>query len=303
MNTTKDPIAFSHWMETGPFTYAGLYGDCFRSLPSDPKELGDLISHQIIHRVTLADGNKNANADLRYGDLNRWPWYRAPCEDDIYLTAPSIAAGLFRLDERGFVPDRKVEHKLVLTCRFVSVLVSSIYKAKGIPCRSRAGFAPYCRPGVSMDHWINQVWLEQENRWLTFDADGFYQGLPVPVTQYDMKPGQFDWAADAWLSIRRGETDGKQFVYADRQGTNSLRAAGRYLVYDFHALMNHEISYVFQPRFMNEFLLEGKPLAEEQLALLDHLAELLTDPDQNFSQLLELWETERCLRQLSSPLV
>lgn len=24
----------------------------------------------------------------------------------------------------------------------------------------------------SMDHWINQVWSEKENRWVTFEADG-----------------------------------------------------------------------------------------------------------------------------------
>ena len=94
----------------------------------------------------------------------------------------------------------------MLTCRFVSVLVTSIYKAKGMPCRSRAGFAPYIDPEISMDHWINQVWLPSEGRWLTFDADGFYEGFPMPVTQYDMGPGQFDWAAEAWLSIRSGSS-------------------------------------------------------------------------------------------------
>ncbi len=293
----------NHYLEFGPFTYPGLYREYFRALPDSPRELGELISHQIIHRVTLAEGNKNANADLRYGDMNRWPWYRSPCEDDIYLTAPAIAAGLFRLDERGFVPDRLVEHKLVLTCRFVSVLVSSIYKAKGIPCRSRAGFAPYFQPGRSMDHWINQLWLEEEGRWLTFDADGFYDGLPVPVTQYDMREGEFDWSARSWLDIRRGRTDGARFLYADGLGTNGLRAVGRYLVYDFHALMNHEISYVFHPRFMDAFLQGEGDLSPEELALLDRLAELLLDPDGNFSALRELWESERKLRYLRSPLV
>lgn len=292
-----------HYLEFGDFTYPGLYAEYFRSLPDSPRELGDLISHQIIHRVTLAEGNKNANFDLRYGDMNRWPWYRSPCEDDIYLTAPAMAAGLFRLDERGFVPDRAVEHKLVLTCRFVSVLVSSIYKAKGVPCRSRAGFAPYFQPEKSMDHWINQVWSDKEDRWITFDADGFYDGLPVPVTQYNVQPGEFDWSAEAWLAIRRGETSGERFLYADGLGTNGLRAVGRYLVYDFHALMNHEISYVFQPRFMEDFLFRGELLSEEGLALLDNLAELLLDPDGNFEKLLALWETEHRLRDLSSPLV
>ncbi len=200
------------------------------------------------------------------------------------------------------MPDRAVEHKLVLTCRFVSVLVTSIYKAKGVPCRSRAGFAPYFSEN-SMDHWINELWLEDENRWLTFDADGFYEGFPMPVTQYDMRPGEFDWAAKAWLDIRDGKTDGSQFVYADGLGTCGLSSVGRYLVYDFHALMNHEISYVFQPRFMEPLLFRGEVLPDEDMALLDRLAQPLMEPDENFDKLLHIWNTERKLRDLSSPLV
>ena len=266
-----------HCLACGPFTYPGLYGDYFRSLPDDPGELSRLLSHQIIHRVTLAQGNRFANADLRYGDMTQWPWHRGACEDDIYLTAPAMAAGLFRLDERGFVEDRRVEDKLVLTCRFVSVLVSSIYKAKGIPCRSRAGFAPYFQPGVSMDHWINQVWSEAEERWITFDADGLYDGLGLPFTPYEMERGQFDSAAEVWLK--------------------------RYLVYDFHALMNNEISYVFYPRYLEGFLLNGEALDEEHLVELDRLAELLLEPDGNFAELTRWWENKRHFRDLRSPLV
>lgn len=290
----------AHYLQTGPFTYAGPYRDYFRSLPDDPRALGELISHQIVHRVTLREGNTNANADLRYGDMTEYPWYRPRCEDDYFLTATAMTAELFRLDERGFVPDRRVKDKLVLTCRYVSVLASAIYKAKGVPCRSRAGFAPYFQPGVSMDHWINQVWVEAEHRWKTFDVDGFYDEAAMGINQYDMRESAFDWAAKAWLSIRRGETDGSEFLYADGLGTCSLKAVIRYLFYDFHALMNHEISYVFQPCYVDE---KFDSLTEADLQELDRLAELLLDPDENFQALQGLWETNRRFRVLNSPLV
>lgn len=286
-----------HYLSTGTYTYAGAYADVFRGLPDDPRELGELVSHQIIHRVTLREGNTNANADLRYGDMNDYPRWRMRCEDDILLTAPAIAAELFRLDGRGFVPDRRVEHKLVLTCRYVSVLISAIYKAKGIPCRSRAGFAPYFRDGVSMDHWINQVWLG--GRWRTIDADGFYDAA-IGFDQYDMPEGRFDWAAQAWLDIREGHDDGTRFLYADGLGTNSLRAVIRYLFYDFHALMNNEISYEFQPCYV-----DGKfdELTESDFAELDGLALLMLDPDRSFDALKHIWDTNRRFRILNSPLV
>lgn len=293
-----------HYLQTGPFTYPGLYADYFRTLPESPRELSELISHQIIHRVTLAQGNAFANADLRYGDMTRWPQGRLPCEDDIYLTAPAMAAGLFRLDPRGFVPDRRVEDKLVLTCRFVAVLVASIYKAKGVPCRCRAGYAPYIQPGASMDHWINQIWNEEEDRWVTFDADGLYDGLDLPFTPYDMDHGQFDWAAEAWLKVRAGEEDGERFLYADCRGTRGLRALARYLVYDFYALMNHEISYVFYPRYLGGFLGGQEELPARRLEELDQLARLLAEPDENFDQLTAWWQEQRGdLRDLAGPLI
>ncbi len=294
------PAVKNHYLQTGPYTWAGPYKESFQSLPDDPRKLGDLISHQIVHRVTLREGNANANADLRYGDMTRYPWHRMRCEDDMFLTAAAITAELFRLDGRGFVPDRAVEHKLILTCRYVSVLVSAVYKAKGIPCRSRAGFAPYFQPGKSMDHWINQVWNEKEDRWQTIDADGFYDETAMGLNQYDIKEDQFDWAAQAWLDIRSGKTDGKEFLYADGLGTCSLKAVIRYLFYDFHALMNHEISYLFQPCYI-----DGKfdSLTEGDFKELDELAKLLLSPDENFAALTELWETNRKFRVLNSPLV
>lgn len=168
-----DKRILEHYQKTGTYTYAGGYGDYFRSLPDDISVLGRLVCGQVIHRVTLKEGNTNANAKLLYGDMNRYPWYRMRCEDDMLLTAPALTAELFRLDGRGFVKDRRVENKIVVTCRYVSVLMSAILKAKGIPARCRAGFAPYFHEGVSMDHWINQYYSKEKERWITFDADGF----------------------------------------------------------------------------------------------------------------------------------
>jgi hypothetical protein len=289
-----------HYKKTGSFTYAGCYQEYFRSLPDDPAVLGRLICGQVIHRVTLKEGNTNANETLLYGDMDRYPWYRMRCEDDVFLTAAAMTAELFRLDERGFRADRNVEHKLVVTCRYVSVLMSAILKAKGIPARCRAGFAPYFKEGVSMDHWINQYYSEKEKRWITFDADGFYEENGMPLSQYDMPEGSFDWVAEAYLSVRSGKTDGKQYVYADNLGTCSLPALIRYLIYDFHALMNQELTYTFLPAY-----LEGRldRLTEVELQEFDRLARWMLEPDRYFEELCTIWKQERKWRILNSPLV
>ena len=163
----------NHYKETGRFTYAGLYEPYFKTLPDDITELGNLVCAQVIHRITLKQGNSWANADLRYGDMTRYPWHRMRCEDDVFLTAAAMTAELFRLDGRGFVLDRAVENKLVLCCRYVSVLMTAILKAKGYAARSRAGYAPYIVSGISMDHWITQYYVESQTNGLRLTLTDF----------------------------------------------------------------------------------------------------------------------------------
>lgn len=167
-------------------------------------------------------------------------------------------------------------------------------------CRCRAGFAPYFNEGVSMEHWINQVYDEQKGHWVTFDADGFYEECGMPLSQYDMPEERFDWAARVYLAVRGGKTDGKQFVYADGLGTCSLPALVRYLIYDFHALMNDELTYTFLPSYLDRRL---DRLTEEELVELDRLAEWMLEPDRYFEELCMLWRQERKFRILNSPLV
>lgn len=289
-----------HYLTTSTYTYAGMYADYFRSLPDDIAELGRLVCAQVIHRVTLAQGNTGANCGLIYGDMTRYPWYRMRCEDDVLLTASAMTAELFRMDERGFAPDRQTEHKIVVCCRYVSVLMSAILKAKGVPCRCRAGWAPYIIPGVSGDHWINQYWDDEKGRWVTFDADGFFDEETLGFCQYDIPEDRFEWAADAWLDIREGRGDGSHLLYADGLGTNGLPAAIRYLLYDFHALMNNELTFSFIPCFI-----DGKldSLTEDDLRELDELARLMRSPDENHERLTHIWNTVRKYRIVNSPLV
>ena len=288
-----------HYLTSSVYTYAGNYEDYFKSLPNNIWELGNLICSQIIHRITLKEGNTNANKDLLYGDMTKFPWYRMRCEDDVLMTAVSMTAELFRLDNKGFTLDREVYNKIVVTCRYVSVLMSAILKAKGIPCRSRSGFAPYLKKGFSFDHWINQYWDKKQSKWVTFDADFFNDKyIALEFDQYDIPTEKFDWAADTWLKIRENKVDSSKFIYAG--GEQSLKASIRAVFYDFHSLMNNEISYLFQPAFIDR---KFDKLSEDDFKEIDSLANLMIDPDKNFNDLYEIWNNNKKFRILNSPLV
>jgi hypothetical protein len=286
-----------HYLLFSTFTNPGLYKVLLAELPDDIRELGLLIRQNFVHRTTLAWGNTKSNEDLRFGDMNKMPWWRQP-EDDNLTTTAAMLAELYRRDERGLVVDRKVEDKLVLTCRYDSLLVASILKAKGIPARVRSGFAPYFIAGKSIDHWITQYWSDIEHRWVTIDVDGSISHNGN-FDAYDISENAFDWSAQAWLDVRQGKTAPDYFWNAG--DFSGLMPIAWELFYDFHCLMNNEIVYYHHPKMV---CYENFPkLTDEQLKDIDDLANLLLNPDDNCDELLKVWETDKEFRLLSGGLL
>jgi len=286
----------NHYLQFSTFTNPGCYKKILQSLPDDIKEIGLLIRKQIIHKVTLKNGNTGSNTDLRYGNMNEFPWWRLRCEDDILPTASAMISELMRLDNRGFVPDRATENKIIVTCRYISILMASILKSKGVPCRVRSGFASYFS-GLkgSHDHWINQYWDGKE--WITIDIDSCLENLGFD--SFNIPKNKFDFAANTWLGIRKGKLNENNFINAG--GFKGLMPVSWAIFYDFHSLMNNEIIYFHGPNYsrISEF---GK-LKEDDLKEIDELAELMLNPDENFDELKENWETKKKFRILSGGLI
>jgi len=288
-----------HYLEFGAYTNPGSYKDVFaHDLPDDIRELGLLIRKNIIHRSTLKMGNTGTNSDLKFGDMTKVPWWRQS-EDDVLVTVPAMMAELYRRDNRGLVSDRKVEDKIVVTCRFVAILMASILKARGIPARVRAGHAPYFFMGsigeVSTDHWINQYWNKEQNRWVTIDVDGSLS-LNDDFDPYDMPSGKFDFAADAWLDLRAGKIDPEHFYSA--VGSRGAMIVLWSLFYDFHCLMNNEIQYIHGPKCGYGTRDKFSNLSDDEYRRIDDLAKLMKQPDENFAGLVDIWETQKDFRLL-----
>lgn len=285
------------YRQYGIFTYPGLYESYFKSLPNDIRKIGYLVRWSMIHRTTLDWGNKWTNSDLKFGDMKKVPWYRQP-EDDNLVTVTSIIAELFRRDERGLTRERKAEDKLILTCRHLCILMASILKAKRVPTRVRSGFAGYWPwAKVSSDHWINEYWSKEDNKWITIDVDGSFHNTGFDM--YDIPDGKFDYSADAWLNVRQGTIDGNHFLNADRN--KGLIVIGWELFYDFHCLMNNEVIYLHHPRIVMPGAFEK--LSENELKRIDDLAELLQKPDENFEDSQKIWRTNKEFRLLKGSLL
>lgn len=285
------------YLQTSIFTDAGPYVDYYRSLPDNLEELTRLVLDQTIHRKELIRScikqKETGISDDKIAE--EYPWWKYRSHDDILLTASAITSELFRLDYRGFVHEREIRKKVVITCRYVAVLMASILKAKGIPARVRSGFADYFSDkGIFYDHWIVQYYDEIEDRWVNVDPDP-----DSGSTHTDLEHEKFGWIAEIWLDVRSGKKDISKYVHGTRfKGLNMLAYT---LFFDFHALMGDEISYLFFPTYIDSD--EFFSLSPDDLKELDDIALLMLDPQANFEELRYIFYNDKKLRVLNSPLL
>ena len=286
---------YQRYLETSIYTDVGIYRDFILSLPNDIPAIGMLVCDQITHPSMYFTEPSPYLEDTYYGKFTSYPKHRFKNEDELYITAISMIAGILRLDKTGFTKNRDVTKRITVSCRQASVLFSAILKAKGIPCRSRAGFMDFGDTGDSyMEHWVNEYWDYTENRWVLADVDGYYEyEYRFGYSQFDLPRRKFVTASEAWLGLRKNTLHKKLDVFSP----NPLEGVCEYLFMDFHALMNNEIFYSYQPLYLRGGIqtLNGNELRE-----LDMLAELLTAPDKNMKQLEHLLATNEKLSVLTN---
>lgn len=307
-----DKKIIDFYKQTSQFTYLGKYKEeaidlwenkCQKSL----KNLCLYLMNTTIHRVLIQKTLDGANLK-DYGDFDFVDYKTPMCEDDSFLTATSMFSEIYRRDSKGFYIGRPISKRLIVTCRYVSVLTSAILKANGIPCRSRAGWAKYLRPTAILDHWVNEYYNEDEKRWIMFDMDDLYDADFADyklyrenniATEYlDLGPNQFCTASEAWLNYRKDAHNIDKFVYSP--SSCIPREVLKYLFLDFMSIMNFEPNYKFIPMAFDK---DFNTLTEKELAEVNYLATLMQDVDKNFDKLKELFDNTPKYRMLNSPLV
>ena len=290
-----DKKIYQRYLETSVYTYVGMYKEFVLSLPDDIPSIGMLVCDQITHPSMYFTEPSPYLEDTYFGKFASYPKHRFKNEDELYITAVAMIAGILRLDETGFTKNRDVTKRITVSCRQASVLFSAILKAKGIPCRSRAGFMDFGDAGESyMEHWVNEYWDFNQNRWVLADVDGYYEyEQRFGYSQFDLPRRKFVTASEAWLGLRKNMLDKKLDVFSP----DPLEGVCEYLFMDFHALMNNEIFYSYQPLYLRGGI---QTLNEGELCELDHLAELLAEPDKNRKEIEHLWDTNEKLSLLTN---
>jgi Transglutaminase-like superfamily len=117
-----------------------------------------------------------------------------------------VSVMLERLQARDTAPltiARAPSECLVGCCRDFATLFVAIMRTRGVPARTRVGFAPYLMSGFNFDHVVAEYW--NGLRWVMVDPQ-----IPPEMMKFDihdMPAGAFQTASSVWTAWRQNKID------------------------------------------------------------------------------------------------
>lgn len=305
-----------YYSEPGKITGLDKYKEFIEWLPESPEAIYQVVQGLIVHDMWVEFYGESYNPDHEY------PQKTAYMED--------LLDKALEIDSSNLAIPRHPRNRVIACCREFATLMCAFLRAKGIPARSRCGFAVYFGWGGKYeDHWICEYW--DGSRWVMADPqlDPFQQSSVInwglkgindnytekslnekiqrinKFTPQDLKPDEFITAGQAWRLCREGNASPEDFGIGSpirpEWGIESLYGLwfirGQ-LLRDFTSLNKIE-TVPFLVRICKG--LDWKPwrlvyakdsdLSEGDFALLDEIAQLTCCADENFSKIRELYRT------------
>ncbi|MHC4538340.1 MAG: transglutaminase [Planctomycetota bacterium] len=257
----------------GPDTDPDEHDKLYQDLPESLEELCRLIQCQLIHPFQAQPYAHVLTPDRRF-------------DEQKYTTVNAMLAGFVSYDPNGLVFTRKPQHRLVLSCRFYSILLASILKHRDIPTRCRYGFGRYISTDKDMRvcHVICEVWNKEQQRWMLVD--------PI-LGMIDFPAHQFEYATQSWQRLRQGKVNPEKYGVAGMTGNYHILDM---LCHDMAAVLGEELLYKERPPISQDEGLDATKIERNKLDILDELADLLEDPDHNLKALRTLMNKHACLQ-------
>jgi hypothetical protein len=184
--------SLSDYARQSAYSDPGRYAALLDALPTDVRELAAVVRNVIVHYwaggLTFT-GERLAEIDHRWVD-------RLLATDQRRRAAPLAAPR----------PDTE---RVAGCCRDFTLLTVAALRHRGVPARSRIGFAGYFEPDFHHDHVVVDHW--DGERWVYLDAmldpaDWPFDpaDLPRPVGAQPEPPPLFATAAQVWSAYRSG---------------------------------------------------------------------------------------------------
>jgi len=197
---------------------------------------------------------------------------------------------IVELDDRPLQVAREPDRRVFQRCNSFALMLVGMLREKGVPARSRGGFAAYFNPPNFEDHWVCEHWDADERRWRVADAqidEVWRRRLGVDFDTLDLPRAQFLTASEAWRRCRDGEADERFGIsFAGLRGLWFVAGA---LIRDIAALNKMEMAP------WDVWGAQPGPQDALDLAFFDDLAVLTRDPDDEFSQVRRRYEKDERL--------
>lgn len=214
---SANPVAESEsdlefFASPGPTTEIGRHGERFTALSSEPAVLGAIVRGLLVHNYT-AEMNGIASSPERDGMRT---FGAGPTLDRVLALDPAP------LDQPRPEPQR-----LIGFCYHFALLHCAMLRAKGVPSRTRCGFANYLIGGKWTDHWVVEYW--DGDRWRLNDPQ---------IGLDELSHDDFRDGVRAWQLSRSGDADPADHGNGELWGWDELRGS---LVNDIGSLNKVEI--------------------------------------------------------------
>jgi hypothetical protein len=270
---------FAFYASHSPMTDPGEASPLIDPLPNEVAALSRVIQGLGIYDVVARDFYGFEPPENRSSEIHLRP-------------IAERLARIVELDDQPLHIARKPDRRALQRCNSFALMLVTMLRAKGVPARSRCGFAAYFNPPNFEDHWVCEYWDAQDRRWRLADSqidDVWRARLKIGCDTLDLPRTQFLTASDAWRRCRSGEVDEQRFGISFA-GLRGLWFVAGNLVRDLAALNKVEMA--------PWDVWGAQPAPEEKFdfAFFDELAALTGDPDRTFAELRRRYDPDDHLR-------
>lgn len=270
------------YTEQSLFTDPGDYAYLFDDLPQDINELCKIVQGLVIHF-------------FRARDL-KLPEERMQEMNTRYVS--KILSRIIYLDDNSLESSRPIEKRFIGCCRDFATLFCSMARHQGIPTRTRSGFAPYIDtsiPRFKVDHTIAEFWDTKEERWRLVDPeqdDQFKEKNKIDFNTTDIPRDKFLLAGRVWQQYRNNKLDPDEFGFAPDERSRGAAAIRNRVIQDLAMINKKELLLWDTSNLMELHIVP----TEEDLRLIDRVAELIIAGNEKFNEMRELYEREPKLK-------
>lgn len=263
------------------FSDPGCYEHLFINSPTALTEIKQIIQGLLFH---FLDGT---------GYLTKIPRARLAEIELRYVEA--ILQQMMYLNQQPLKQPRKLQDKLLASCRDYSLLACSILRQQGVPARLRVVFNTYSRSHIFHDQVVLEYWNNQYGAWHSVDmrmtaAHLKRFGVNLNIDYFNLSIEQYIPAATAWSILRQRPEQAEHF--GDDQGNKGLWYVRDRMLQDLAALNKVEMLIWDCWGLMHS---KEQDMSEEELCLLDDIAHMLAEPDHYFTQLNTLYRMHTAL--------